>query len=377
MNLEKLFCPQLECPARGQCGRGNISVHSLKEKRCHCNVCDKTFSVSKGTIFYRLKTEPQTVMLVLMLLAYGCPVQAIVMAFGLDERTVKTWWRRAGEHCQNVHKHVIGQSQLELQQVQADEIKVKILGGVIWLAMAIMVPTRLWLGGVISHRRDQALIQNLVDQVRAVALCRPLLVAVDGLVSYVGAFQRAFRSPLPRWGQPGRCQLRPWTEVAIVQVVKQRLGGQLSIVRRIVQGSSQQVAELLQLSQAGGQINTAFIERLNATFRQRLVWLARRSRNLARQPETLQAGMFIVGCIYNFCTYHDSLRVAVELAKGGRRWLQRTPAIAAGLTDHQWTIDELFNFKVPPPRWTPPKRRGRPSKQTLQMVEQWCAYATI
>jgi len=48
MNPEKLFCPQLECPARGQCGRGNISVHSLKEKRCHFNVCDKTFSVSKG-----------------------------------------------------------------------------------------------------------------------------------------------------------------------------------------------------------------------------------------------------------------------------------------------------------------------------------------
>jgi hypothetical protein len=100
--------------------------------------------------------------------------------------------------------------------------------------------------------------------------------------------------------------------------------------------------------------------------------LARRSRHLARQPETLQAGMFIVGCIYNFCTYHDSLRVTFYLAKGGQRWLQRTPAIAAGLTDHRWTREELFNFKVPPPCWTPPKRRGRPSQQTLQLVEQWC-----
>lgn len=372
MNLEKIFCPNLACPARGQCGRGNISVHSHKEKRCYCEVCDQTFSVSKGTIFYRLKTEPMTVLLVLTLLAYGCPVQAIVVAFGFDERTVKGWWQRAGQHCQAVHTHLVGPSQLDLQQVQADEIKVKTQGGTIWMALAMMVPSRLWLGGVISPKRDLSLIQSLVDQVRAIALCRPLLVAVDGLVSYVSAVQHAFRSPIPRHGQPGRCYLRPWSEVAIVQVVKQRANGTLSIVRRIVQGTSQQVTDLLQTSQGGGKINTAFIERLNATFRQRLAWLARRSRNLARQPETLQAGMVIVGCIYNFCTYHDSLRVAFYLAKGGQRWLQRTPAIAAELTDHRWTIQELFNFKVPPPPWTPPKRRGPMPKQTAELVKQWC-----
>lgn len=372
MNLEKIFCPNLECPARGQCGRGNISVHSLKEKRCYCNVCEQTFSVSKGTIFYRLKTEPMTVLLVLTLLAYGCPVQAIVVAFGFDERTVKDWWQRAGQHCQTVHQHIVGQSQLDLQQVQADEIKVKTQGGVMWMAMAIMVSSRLWLGGVISPKRDLNLIQSLVDQVRAIALCRPLLVAVDGLVSYVSAVQHAFRSPVPRHGQPGRCSLRPWSEVAIVQVVKQRANGSLTIIRRIVQGSRQQVTQLLQASQGGGQINTAFIERLNATFRQRLPWLARRCRQLARQPQTLQAGMFIVGCLYNFCTYHDSLRVAFYLAKGGRRWLQRTPTIVAGLTDHRWSMEELFNFKVPPPRWTPSKQRGRPSQHTLQLLQQWC-----
>jgi len=371
MNLEEIFCPNLECVAKGQCGRGNISVHSVKEKRCNCCVCEKTFSVSKGSIFYRLKTEPRTVIMVLSLLAYGCPIQAIVVAFGFDERTVKQWWQRAGQHCQKVHEQVVGQSQQDLQQVQADEIKIKILAGVIWMAMAVMVPTRLWLGGVISRQRDQALIQSLADQIRGLALCRPLVLAVDGLASYVGAFQRAFRSPVPRWGQSGRCHLRPWSEIAIEKVVKHRIGGHLAIVRRIVQGTTHQVTRLLQLSQGGGQINTAFIERLNATFRQRLAWLARRSRNLARQPETLQAGMFIVGCIYNFCTYHDSLRVAFFLAKGGQRWLQRTPAIAAGLTDHLWTMEELFTFKVPPPRWTPPKRRGRPSQQTLQLIEQW------
>src|SRR5262245_50188253 len=278
MNLQEIFCPNIECPARGQLKAGNISSHSQAEQRCSCNVCKTTFSVKKGTIFYRLKTDPVRVMLVLTLLAYGCPVQAIVAAFGFDERTVKSWWQRAGEHCQKVHQQVVGQSQLDLQQVQADELKVKLQGGVIWMAMAIMVPTRLWLGGVISPKRDKGLIQALANKVREMALCRPLLVAVDGLPSYVKAFQRAFRSKLPRHGQVGRAKWRAWSELALVQVVKSRSLGQLSITRRIVQGCPDQIARLIQFSQGEGGINTAFIERLNATFRQRLNVLARRTR---------------------------------------------------------------------------------------------------
>ena len=371
MNLREIFCPNIGCPARGQRDKGNISEHSQAEQRCYCKVCETTFSIKKGTIFYRLKTDPVRVMMVITLLAYGCPVQAIVAAFGFDKRTVKKWWKRAGAHCQQVHDHVVQNSQLDLHQVQADEIKAKIQGGVIWIAMAMMVPGRRWLGGVSSPRRDKALSQSLANQVRAVALCRPLLVAVDGLPSYVNAFQRAFRSKVPRYGQLGRCQWRAWSELAIVQVVKSGSPAKFKITRRIVQGGADQIAHLIQISQGHGSINTAFIERLNATFRQRLNVLARRTRTLARQPETLLAGMYVVGCLYNFCTYHKSLRVAFLLSPRSQRWLHRTPAIAAGLTDHLWTIDELFNFRVPPPRWSPPKRRGRPSLRTLQLINQW------
>jgi hypothetical protein len=73
MNLSEIFCPNIACPARGQGGRGNIRVHSEVEKRCYCNVCKKSFSINKGTIFYRLKTDPVQVMLVVTLLANGCP----------------------------------------------------------------------------------------------------------------------------------------------------------------------------------------------------------------------------------------------------------------------------------------------------------------
>jgi len=60
-------------------------------------------------VFYRLRTAKDPVVIVVTLLTHGCPVQAIVMAFGLDERTVLKWRRRAGEHCQQVHDHLVEQ----------------------------------------------------------------------------------------------------------------------------------------------------------------------------------------------------------------------------------------------------------------------------
>ncbi len=373
MNPQTVFCPNIECPARGQQGEGNIEVHSRKEKRYICHVCAHTFSATKGTLFYRLRTDSVRVMLVITLLAYGCPLPAIVAAFGYDERTVKEWWERSGKHCRAVHEHLVETRQFDLEQVQADEIKAKTQGGSMWMAMAMMVPTRLWLGGVISPTRDYALIEQLVAKVRRMALCRPLLLAVDGLVSYVRAFRTAFRSPLPRHGQPGRAKLVAWPDIVIVQVVKHRTAAGLDIVRRIVQGSETLVTRLLHASQGGGVINTAYIERLNATFRQRLACLARRTRHLVQEQATLTAGMYIVGCFYNFCDEHESLRKPLWITERRRHWVQRTPAMAAGLTDHCWTPTELLTFRVPLPRWTPPPRRGPRSKQTLALVERWCS----
>lgn len=374
MNPRELFCPNMGCPARGQVDKGNIHMHSLQEKRCTCKVCGQTFTTTAGTIFYRLRHAPELVIQVITLLAYGCPVQAIVKAFGLDERTVCDWHRRAGQHCQQVHEHLVENSQQDLEQVQADEIKVKIQKGTIWMALAIWVPTRLWLGGVISPQRDLDLIQALADKVRKMALCRPLLLAVDGLASYVSAFRNAFRSKFPRpEGATGRCRMVAWPDIAIVQVVKQRVDGMLHVERRIVQGAEDMVARLILTTQGKGIINTAFIERLNATFRQRIHSLTRRTRTLAQQAETLAAGMYLVGCFYNFCDFHHSLRLKLSVGSFGYHWVQRTPAIASNLTDHQWTPAELLNFKVPPSRWEIPKQRGRPSTALLRLAQQWAS----
>lgn len=172
---------------------------------------------------------------------------------------------------------------------------------------------------------------------------RPLLIAVDGLASYVGAVQRAFRSPL-HTGKQGRPRLVPWEGVVIGQVVKQYVweGGKragLEIVRRLAQGTEAQLGALIERTQGWGVLNTAYIERFNATFRARLAALGRRTRNLTRRVEALHSAMYLVGTIYNFCTYHTSLL--------SERGMKRTPAMAAGITDHRWTLWELLWHRVP------------------------------
>ncbi len=369
MNSQAVFCPNLDCPARGQRGQDNIGIHSQKARRYICRVCQKTFSERKGTVFYGLHSSVELVTIVITLLAYGCPLQAIVVAFHLDERTVLHWQARAGQHCEQVHEHLV-QRPRDLGQVQLDELRVKKQGGIVWLACALQVSTRLWLGGVLSVQRDGSLIRQLMQKVRTCALCRTILFCTDGFRAYVGAIQQVFREPVPS-GKPGRPLLREWDGILIAQVVKQYAQHHVvGVLRRVVQGTMTQVEAMLQQTQQTATINTAYIERLNATFRSRLVGLVRRGRCLARQLTTLQHGVYLVGTVYNFCTYHKSLRLPGII--GGHKWIPRTPAIAAGISDHRWTVHELLSFRVPPAHWASPKRRGRPSAVTKRLVAQWC-----
>lgn len=87
--------------------------------------------------------------------------------------------------------------------------------------------------------------------------------------------------------------------------------------------------------------------------------------------------MFVVVCLYNLCENHHTLRLKLSVGRRGYRWVQRTPAMAAGLTNHRWSVEEVLNFKVPLPRWKPPKRRGRPSKALLARIAAWGLASTV
>jgi transposase-like protein len=361
MNPQTQFCHNPACPARGQVGQGNIAVHSQKERRYRCTRCGRTFAATTGTPLYRLKKGADLVTLMVTLLCHGCPPQAIVAAFGLDERTVAAWQERAGRHCQQVHEHLVQSGQVELGQVQADELWVKVVGGKVWMALALAVPFRLWLGGEVSAQRDLLLITRLVQRVRACGRSGAVLICVDGLASYVTACVQVFRHPV-RTGRRGRPRLEEEPRLLLGQVVKRYAQRRVvSTACRVVRGTPEAIAAALAATASGTQINTAYIERLNATFRGALAPLTRRGRALLHQPDRLTAAMYLVGTAYNFCWPHESLRLAAP-AGLGRKWQHRTPAMAAGLTDHRWTMTELLRYQVPLPVWIAPKRRGRPAK---------------
>ena len=257
LNSRQAFCPNTSCHASGHCGKGNIRIHSRTDKRYLCTPCHKTFSATTGTPFYRLREERDLFVMVVTLLGYGCPVQAIVAACHLHERAVAAW-----------------QTRRDLCYAQ------------------------------VIKRREQ------------------------------------------------RCVV--------------------AVGRRIVQGAATLVERLRHKASAESVVNTAFVERLNATFRQRLANFVRRTRCLAQRVETIADGMWWFGGLCNFCAAHDSLRLKqVDEESGHKRYIERTPAMAAGITGHVWSVKELLN-RVPPPRWKPPKRRGRAPKALKQTIERWC-----
>jgi hypothetical protein len=221
---------------------------------------------------------------------------------------------------------------------------------------------RLWLAGEVSEHRDLSLIRRLIKRVRACAVRRTILFCPDGLCAYVRAIRAAVLDAVLT-GTGGCPRFRPWKSILIAQVVKRYAKRRVvAVERRIVWGSTAQVEQIRYRSQGDGVINTASIDRLSS--------LTRRGRALARQICMLQHGMYLIGTIDNFCTPHESWRLAKTAAGGA--CAERTPAMAAGIIDHGWSIRELLSFHVAPPRWTPTKRRGRPSRALQRLVERWC-----
>ncbi len=154
------------------------------------------------------------------------------------------------------------------------------------------------------------------------------------------------------------------------QVVKHvRAKHVMEVTRHLLLGEPEDVAECIDFSANGGkqELNTSYIERLNATFRRRLGILCRRSRQADHKLENVQWAMWLGGTSYNFCQLHHSLR-RLSWLRSAKRWVEFTPAMASGLTDHLWSGGELLWNKVPPPPYKPPKKRGRPPKSKSSVV---------
>lgn len=237
----------------------------------------------------------------------------------------------------------------------------KLVGLKVWMAIAIAVPSRLWLGGAISASRDLALVRRVAEAVRACACRLDILVCVDGFSRYVKAFLGVFRNPVYT-GKVGRPRLVLAEGLLPAQVVRSYAKRRVeSVARRVAHGTAGAVAAVFERLGGGKDISTADNERLNATFRAHLAVLVRRGRAIVWKESVVITAMYLVGCAYDFRWHHDSLRLAAP-AGAVRKWQERTPAMAAGLADHRWSLSELLHYKVARPPWVPPKHCRRPPK---------------
>jgi hypothetical protein len=155
--------------------------------------------------------------------------------------------------------------------------------------------------------------------------------------------------PQPRWlPQPGLLYAQ------VVKTVRRRRLVRVS--HRVVCGTLEAVQQVL--AACGWQINTAFIERINLSIRQHVAAVGRRVSTLCKGEAGVRQQLALSQTYYNFCLPHASLRQPLPqpLPTNGtgsaKQWRPCTPAMAAELTDHVWTLREVLLFRVPP--WPQP-----------------------
>jgi IS1 family transposase len=315
----------------------------------YCQGCKRKFSARRHTPLYRLKTPGGRVAQVLQAVAEGLSSQAAARVFQLSEATVRSWLARAGQHSGHLHDRLL--CSLRLKHVQLDELHVKLRGAAeaAWLWIAYDAQTKL-IPVFKLGPRTQALAHQLVHELasRLASGCLPVFSS-DGLSWYFYALTAHFG----QWVQEVGRRKRRWivaADLLYAQLIKRyRRRRLVEVHRHVYLGSAEAYSQVLKAVGLSGRIQTAFVERLNLTIRRSIAGLARRSWSLAHSLGELTLHFAWWRAYYHFARPHAALRQPIGRPTYSRqRYRQRTPAQAAGLTRHCWTVRELLTTPAPP-----------------------------
>jgi IS1 family transposase len=202
---------------------------------------------------------------------------------------------------------------------------------------------------VVGKRRQKE-ANELLRTVKARSDGHIPLFTSDDLDQYETAILKAYgiRKEIPKTGRRGRpksAKLIPPIELMYCKVVKERKKGKVVRVdTEIVFGKEQQIRERLKGSKVSHHINTTFVERNNLTMRERNRRLTRKTMGFSKEKIPLIESLNLYSALYHFVKPHSGLRI--EVNDDDRRWMQRTPMMAAGITDHVWTVEELLTFRI-------------------------------
>lgn len=240
--------------------------------------------------------------------------------------------------------------QKKSRHIDADEPRAGI--GDYWIWTAIALPSRLRITSYLSQERSEVSATTFIQQIRARSDGQAPFFTSDKLPAYVTALVANYSTvePPPEKRGRGRPRRTPRRRVdeqlRYAQVDKRRQGGRVvEVRRRIIFGTEGDINVILKASGCGSQINTAYVERNNLTMRQNNGRLVRKALSFSKNVYYLQRHLALEDAVYNFVKPHLSLRRPIRNSADKRRkWEPRTPAMAAGLTDHIWSLEELLEF---------------------------------
>ena len=365
-------CPNPDCSSYRLINRGSVSAiatyltQSGKRRIFRCKDCESTFSETRDTVFFDLRTAEEKVIMALKMLLVKVALSDIGFVLGVTEETVLEWLRRAAQKAQEINAHLL--RDLPVTEVQLDEMWSFIRrkhaqqsdadgestdlseDGRQWVWISFAPEYRLILAAFVGPRTFASALQ-LIQMTAAVVLGVPCFFS-DGFSCYLSALIEVYHTlkTFPRTGKPGRPKQpvkEPLPDLVYGQVIKQKRQGRLQeLLYRVCCGPKR-------LEQLGLSISTSLIERLNLTLRHALAPLVRKSLSFCKDRTQMRRRVILFQAFYNFARPHMSLRVPLpeqEHASGliQPKWCHRTPGMAAGLTDHIWTFRELLTVKFEP-----------------------------
>jgi transposase-like protein len=366
-------CPNPACDYYKRMNRGNISAiasyltQSGRRRVFRCSRCEGSFSETRDTVFFDLRTSEEKVMMALKMLLVRVELTAICFVLGVTEETLIEWLRRVSIKAEEINAQLL--REVRATQIQLDEMWNFIArkcsqgsdsrgeslaesdDGRQWIGLSYAPECRLIVAAIVGPRTFQSALQ-LIQLTAAVLVGVPAFFS-DCLSSYLPALIAVYHrlKVFPHTGKRGRPRkpvLEPNEELVYAQVIKQKKKGRLKALgERVVLGAEK-------LARMGVKISTSLIERLNQTFRHALSPLVRKSRSFCKAREQMRRRVVFFHTFYNFARPHMSLRVEIpaqdRVSKGmiQPKWRQRTPAMAAGLTDHVWMFRELLTAKFEP-----------------------------
>ena len=376
MDYTTCYCLNRRCGLFGQAGpSARLKRYDWQRAgpRWQCERCREVFSTSTGTAYAGIRTNLDTYRRGAKALAEGMSIRATSRLIEVDKDTVQHWLPILGQHGQGVMSYFF--RNLHLDECQLDELwtfvykkeaqltpveKLQDDYGDAWVWIAFSPVCKLVPAWVVGKRTLRH-ARRLVFRLKSATDGHIPFFTSDELPHYADALLEVYGHWVqpPRKGARGRFpNLRrvPPPDLCYAVVVKERENGRVvQVTTRIVYGSAEQVQAALHASPVSATINTYGVERNNLTVRQHSRRMGRKVNAFSKDPDYLEHQLTLAFAYYHFVIPHRGLRQRLPRAlptkgrKGSyKKWKPVTPAMAAGLTDHVWSMDELLSFRVPP-----------------------------